>query len=65
MRGERASSHEHEVPMAGHEQASYHQVHCSVRAGVSGREFTSSLRKTSRGGSKLTCDGGGSRVRRL
>ena len=65
MRGERASSHDHERLMTDHEHESHPRVQWSVRAGASGREFTSSWRKTSRGGSELTCDGGGSRVRRV
>ena len=65
MRGERASSHDHERLMTDHEHESHPRVQWSVRAGASGREFTSSWRTTSRGGSELTCDGGGSRVRRL
>ena len=65
MRGEQASSHDHERLMTDHEHESHPRVQWSVRAGASGREFTSSWRKTSRGGSELTCDGGGSRVRRV
>ena len=65
MRGEQAISHDHERLMTDHEHESHPRVQWSVRAGASGREFTSSWRKTSRGGSELTCDGGGSRVRRV